>query len=982
MKKKTKILLLASALCACTAGSAVFFGAGADTNNTVTFDALTLKDTYALNELFECPEISANVGGTEKATVCTITFPDGTVSYAEKFPLSQVGTYTIEYSVSVDGKLHYYKDSFLVNNATAGLFTGNNSEIKLGYSSIEEYSDAYGIVVNATPSGTVTYNKVVNLAKATKEEALFEIMATPKKFGVSDFTEFYITFTDVYDSENVLTIRAKTAVPDSYTETYMSVKTMMQPMTGLVPTRHTFTGDETCKVAFSVCYDNEEKALYTMHTQHGRMKIADLDDPTAMDNIWNGFTTGEVVMSISCGAVTSGSVQYIIKSVYGNNFTAEYPVDTMSPKIQLQAKGETASALVGASYAIPDATAFDNNGLLSFEKNVYYRYNIGNPTNVTVKDGAFTPKQAGVYTVVYKATDLSGNVTEETVEIEAFNELPTLTVDVEGALDETYEAGSYYVLKDYVVSGGAGNYTVRTFLRKAGADDIPLTSKRLYLNYATGEYELVYEATDYIGTKTETAMKLTLTENVNALMEGSISLPPKFVSGLDYKLPLVQSFYFVNGEKKTVAPTITATLNGSAVAVAADGTIQPTATADGDIVTVTYKYKHENGSEKAYTYEIPVVIAKNGNNIDQTKYFDAKAFTVEATSSSIGFTTQESGASVTFLRAVQAEKFSLGYQLNELELNVDYFDITLMDRNDFANSFTVRTYRNGKVGLVGGEAKTGVATINDGVNVKYTLNYDGTTHELTDNLGLNIAFAETTDDGEEFKGFSSDEILVRITAGNATGTFYFGISAINNQAVNRVTRDAIAPEIYINDLLGGEKSVGETVIVNKARVYDVYSNITKFTVSVRNQDTGEFVKTTDGKELNGLSAYEDYEVSFDKVGRYQVMYTAVDANKRSSTKSKLFNAYDATPPTIVVNGKVPTKATKGDTVTYPGMKVSDNVSAEENIEKFVIVVAPSGLRTLCEGTFVPEETGKYYVRYVAIDENGQIGSVEYTLTVE
>ena len=990
MKRNKIVFLLSSLLCACMAGGTAIWMTAADNKDTITFDEIAIKEKYSVNALFTCPEIAAYKNGEPIATNCMVVFPDGSANYATTVVLNQIGEYCIEYSTVIDGTLYTQKEDFVVSNSSIDSFTTKDATIVQGNPTIEQYQALSGVCVSSTATGVVTYSKVLNLSESTKDDVLIDMLATPKNPGKptnADFTEFYITLTDIYDSENMISIKVRDALSDGYTSSYIQAKAPKQSYYSPSSpsgcgTSHSFSGYENSTASFKIYYDNAERCLYTTHALQGRLVINDFDNISYIDYPWGGFTTGEVILSISVGAMSSNSAEYLIKSIYGNTFSEEFPVDSFDPVIYVDEPNVLPYALVNTPYKIFDYDAYDNNGLKSKEVKVYYRYGKGNPIDCSIKDGYFIPTRAGEYTLVYTATDIANRLVKKVVTIEALQELPDFMLSFDSEESREVELGSFFVLNDYSVSGGAGEYESTILLRQTGREDIHLLDKEFYFEYPVGTYEIVYRVTDYVGTKIEKSIVLTAVENTNCLLDKEISIPTAFVSGLSYKLPLNEAHIFVNNQKSFVKPSIKAFLKGSEIAVAADGSFTPVASKDGGIVTIVYSYRHTNGNVKEITFERPMVIAKEGNKITQQKYFITNGFKAAETSNAINFTTAQSGATVEFIRAVQAESFSMNYQVDTKLYNVDYFDIILTDKYDFNNSITVRTYQKGSVGQVGGSFSTSIATATDGSYTKYTLYYDNTTFELSDSKDVTFAVVERNDAGLPFKGFAANEVFITIKAGNATGNFCVGISGIANQSVNRVARDAGNPQIFLNPNLGGEADFGSTVTVYKAKTYDVYSDIKSFTVTVRNMDSGEISKTIDGKELNGLSAMEDYAIALNQVGRYQVIYTATDSSGRTETVFKNINVFDKEPPMIKLNGTVPTDAKKGDAIVCPSVMVTDNISSSDEIMVYMVVIAPNGTSDYTtDYYFEAKQSGTYRVYYVAIDSNNLMSSLEFVVTV-
>ena len=83
---------------------------------------------------------------------------------------------------------------------------------------------------------------------------------------------------------------------------------------------------------FSLYYDNDEKALYASVTMYAyetakdRHLVCDFDDPNFVgpDNVWKGFTTGEIRLSISVSGLAAGSASYILGTVNNQKLGNEF----------------------------------------------------------------------------------------------------------------------------------------------------------------------------------------------------------------------------------------------------------------------------------------------------------------------------------------------------------------------------------------------------------------------------------------------------------------------------------------------------------------------------------------------------------------------------------------------------------------------------------------------------------------------------------
>ena len=351
---------------------------------------------------------------------------------------------------------------------------------------------------------------------------------------------------------------------------------------------------------------------------------------------------------------------------------------------------------------------------------------------------------------------------------------------------------------------------------------------------------------------------------------------------------------------------------------------------------------------------------------------------MDTQSDSIGMTTSQNMATAVFVRPVQAQDLVLGVGYANAQFNSEWFDVIISDKYNANEVINIRIYRDNKVSVNNGE-KTAVSIEVDDLKTIFTIKYNNVTRSFSDALANVFGKVNKTVNGEEFNGFSSNEVFVTIKLGNTNGESKLYCTMINNQPINKSGRDNIAPQLYINELLGGSVEIGQTIQIYPAYAYDVLHDIVSLTVTFRNLDSNETLKDIDGLQLSGVSATEEYKVQLTEYGRYQVQYEAKDAAGKRVTATKIINVFDDQPPTITLNKKMPTSAKLNEIITVPTYTVKDGQS--EEVTAYLIAIAPNGEITYFVTQFTPDQVGVWTICYFAMDANGQMTTLEYKITV-
>ena len=982
MRKKLAVICTSLML---ASFSAVGIGLLVGNAEEVSFGTVQLQEVYDLNATFNVPQAQVIQDGEVYQAESKIVFPDASSYESDSFVLTQEGVYTIIYYCKIGGEYYQKEESFEVKSSSESLFTIKNGSVKIGESDISH--ELCGAQIDGSLGLEVTYNRVIDLSESTKNDMFLEIVATAHEEQKPDFSEFYITLTDIYDATNTVQIKVHCAKTNSYQLSYSKAKACDKNWIGGAPVsaiiggtvlKHSFgSWDFTADNTIKLFWDNDDLSIYTYNSAGVKTEMADFNEESYITKIWDGFTTGEVQLSISIGDVT-GMPRYVIKSINGLAFENDYPTDNIAPSIRVDLPdGDLPDAQVGKEFKLFSSVVTDNLAVNELSTKVYYNYASGNYVELAVIDGAFTPTRKGDYTIVYFAKDSQGNTDEKIVTITAYETLDPLVVMFDGKEVENRQAGEYFAMQNVAVTGGSGGYITNFYLRSDGNekeinhDDIQLITP--------GTYTIVCVVRDYIGNVVECEYDIIVSAQSSLFMDSSFHLPKAFVSDQAFALPMPISYDYSTGSMVAVTPVVSATVDGNAVAVSQDGVFTPSISSEKGIANIKYTYS-KGDLLGEYIYSVPVVNVKDADGLAMERFFVGDAFTSSANVSCIQFATTTSNSELSFVKSLQAKSFALEFITDATIMNTSCIDFIFTDKLDRNISVVVRMYPNGTMSVNGSKAKA-VSSSVDEENQLYTIAYDNENFSFSDRNGSNFGIVSTTASGEEFKGFTSDEIYLTICMGEVRSSVNFSISKLNGQVITRATRDVIAPQVFFHSELGGMKSVGDKVTVYVAQAYDVLSTVNSVSVTVRNTTTGNYVKSDDGVLLNNVDGTKTYEITISEFGSYVIQVAAKDSANRVTTATKTMFVGDTIKPTIIVEGNISRTANVNETIILPNMNVKDNMSESDKIVSYIVVFDPNGLAKICVGGFIPMIAGTYVVRYVAMDENNQIATVEYSIVV-
>ena len=168
--------------------------------------------------------------------------------------------------------------------------------------------------------------------------------------------------------------------------------------------------------------------------------------------------------------------------------------------------------------------------------------------------------------------------------------------------------------------------------------------------------------------------------------------------------------------------------------------------------------------------------------------------------------------------------------------------------------------------------------------------------------------------------------------------------------------------------------IGETIRIEKAYAQDVLFGASKVTVTVSTQQSGVY------NNMNKVVLDEAVEIPITEYGYYTITYIAEDINGAITRERVVFYSKDITPPTISIQGSVPSTMKVGETIQLPNATVSDN--STNNPGFTMMVICPDGASIKIEnGKFTAYVAGKHQVVYFVHDKDYNIATQKFDLEV-
>ena len=958
-----------------------------------------IEEEYILGEYFAVPSAQITCDGTTLNAKAVIRMPSGELVQGETIHLTQGGIYTIEYRAVFDGKVKSIEKTFTVQTPLFYSTTGK-SEAYYGVDSSQYQTGISGVTLSLADGDIVEYGDIIDLNES--DGSFLEFFVLPSDgAGTNDARKIVVTLTDVYNPEIQLSVIMQCAAGSTSGDTWFFDYTYVQAGgqnqtpagfevgTGKIhkgnefgaPTRFSMygmhgatsaIGNETLKLT----YNAKENVVYANTTP-----VICMSDLEAFDNPWDGFTTGEVRMSLYGGNYIRPTANLMITKVGVNAINNDFLVDKVVPAINVDFNGYDKDALptAGEGYAYPvfAATAMDKiSGFVPVKTTVYYNYESNQRYQVEIKDGMFKTERTGEYTIEYLATDAYGNVAKELVVIHCEDSSPVIMVEPTGAYAVVGKTGEIFLPADIAYEGGTGEIKTYATIKAEGGKEIVMGDS--FRPEEAGDYTVTLYAVDMLG-KTETyTYTVEIEGNDNPVFLDDVILPRYFVAGYNYTLPELCAYDYSVGKEQIGTTISVKDGNGEERAL---GGYEGKFTADADgFATIIYNATGKNGSNKK-EYKVRVIDTwLTEEALDMSKYFYGEGITTAATVDGV-HVSATADTEYTFVNPVLAHKFELQFAIKQN--NFTSIQLIFADSKDASIQFTVEIEKSSDANQsapykLNGKQLRACPEANFYNGESFTLVYDNANMLLQDGADLKQEIKNA--DGSAFAGFPSQKIYVTAKVTGVNGATEVLWEGFGGQILSDLDVDTIEPSIAVTKEYESGYTYKSVCEIYSAISADVLSPETYTGLTVYDPN-GDIVTAVDGTLLSNVPFDRSYFVKLEYYGSYSVVYESEDAEENRQTYYYALYVADEVAPVITLKKAIKTEIKLGQSIDVVKATALDNVDGE--VPVYVYLVESTGVIITVEmgGSYKPVYRGVYELRYMSFDEFGNLTIERYQITV-
>ena len=711
--KKTFIINAALLLSLCCFFTAVVFGISGvfAADNTAVSDT-GIEEKYNIGEELVIPKGTVTVNGQEYEVQPIVYYPDGKALAQSVISLDQLGKYTLEYTVEVNGKIYTEKVEFYVYDY---LFVNSATGQPLKYGSKEDY-DAEGILFSICPSEKILYNNIIDLNTYGPNDVLIKLDATPAEKGVPEARDLYVRLTDVYNPDNYITFRNRRAPTiEDQNASYITASYGNNPLSGWSGTTlyqgHENYGaggwnglngnwDETSPV--EVRFDYANKTMYTYVEKFNSLnKVVNFSEDFG-DNVWSGFTTGEVYLSIWADTYATSNIlepfNGIILEIDRQDLSDGISEDGTVPSVEINETkapeiifGEYENeynipdAMVGYSYKVFDSKFYSVYGAEKVSTHVYYGYNSSSRFEVPIDNGYFTPEIDGVYTIVYSLTDRFGNSENTLLDVYARKySSDGIKLTVAGVENHsTGFAGYPFTIPssdDISVSGNLGNVTVSVSAKHSESGETAVISDSTFYPMSGGEWEITYTAVDYVGRIGMFSYTARVDVDEEVVFNEVENLNDYFIVGAKNPIPDLYVTDYNDEGNVFAAPVIYIEKDGEKISDVTDGWFVPHSSGKYFVVYGATSAIGVNSVKKLPVTAVDVGFGKD--NFDMSKYFYSENMISATSDASSVYLTLPVNEKADFILPVDTKNFGFSFNIATDVQDASSIVILLTDVNN------------------------------------------------------------------------------------------------------------------------------------------------------------------------------------------------------------------------------------------------------------------------------------------------------------
>lgn len=1000
MQKKTRNFLLILLTVIVLSISAVVVAFASNVNDYAQTE-ITLKSEYMIGEIASVPEKTLSNGGNSAKANVIVHFPSGAAIESKAIPLTESGKYTVEYRAVINGRLIKEYEYFTVNDKLYS-FSGSESSAVYGLDTSVYNTGRTALNVKLAQGETLTFNKIINLNEI--DDHFITFYSTPAKPGVAEVNGLFITLTDVYDQTNVITFQYKlvpylgasyvystdyvtaghgTEVPRAYTLDGQTWRLRINDKFG-TGTGFSFYGvgekygGYAVKDSFvQLGVDLQTKQAYISNQSTTKNMIIDMDNPLFFDNLWKGFTTGEVRVSIKGYEYSGATCNLNIMEIGGYDFNNNKVSDEEKPVITIDSAGYDLDKLpngnLGKSYPVFNASAFDKgDGVVDVSVRAYYNFDSQTPVEINIKDGVIKTDRMGKYKFVYTATDKYDNVAMEEVAFFVQGEVCQMSVEIGQGHQTSVDVGRAIAVADYNVIGGAGDRKVElTFDKKCTYN----AETGMVIPFEVGPLKVTYTATDMTGHSVSNDYVITVNECEIPIVLNNVTVPDYLIGGMKYQFPTIYADKFVGATVTQIKADVyvDGTLVENGLYLAEDKAGFNGKEEDHEILADSYTIEavYKIGDVIVYSKTITVLDVRyklNGmfTRYDISRYFVSDSFMINTDKSGINFSIENavsSTAKIEYAKPFLYDNANVRICLNSID--ADSISMVLTDYENQNNKLKIEYVKDkssGSTSLYLNDVDTGYDITVGG----FFDNQNGFIFGVQD--GIIVDGASLKYDVSNM--FSAQKVKMQINFnGVAVGSDLSAtISTVSAILINSdIDNDNIAPfaKIIGEYAVNAEKNDVLTIHpIIFEDTFDTFVNAT-VTVSIVSETAGNIVL------LENADATVAHQVTLSNYGVCNIKYSVVDGKDNPREPIYKINIANKEGPVITLDGSVPTSLKVGQKYTFATATAYSMVDGQVDVKYFVVNPTNNPIM-LKNRTFTPTVVGTHAFRVFAMDSFGNI----------
>lgn len=888
-------------------------------------------------------------------------------------------------------------------------------------SSVEYKNDS--IYVSLSKGDTFVYNQPIDLKAHNNTENLISIYTNPSISGVADVGSYVIRITDLYDENNYVEMEAHGAQARGSSDTYVLAgrsgeewagleacgsntnlglgtrivdyegtkyrlyndgqifgTTVYSPFYGEYPYKDKELGD----APLNLSYDYSTHRIYATPIPSDKSSmIIDLDDEEFFSSHWDGFKTGEVVLSIYARDYRMSSFNFVIEDINGEDLSKTEKTAVVKSIIEVDAGDEVAYAIVGKPYRVYDAKFFTSVLEESTTSvRVFKNYYSTTKSELNIVGGAFVPTSKGIYTIEYKA--ISGQEVEiKTVDVVAYGaDKATTSIDVDTTTLSSV-VFSEINLPEYSIVNANGEVVSKVEVIAPSGEIFEVTDS--FVPTESGKYTVKYSVTDYVQTVSKNVTLDVMASDV-PYVEGTPSLRAAYIKGASTTFPSLTAYAVVGGKVESFTANLYTVddcdCSGECTCQrkAVDGLTTITA---NEKLTLIYSAQ-ANGKTVEKSFDVKVVdTGIFGETVNIGKYFltsDGVVFdaeTREYRGSNIG-----GDATFGYILPLPSWRVGFGVTTNSQKANYGRLEFSIVDTENSKNAISVSLRQidaKNTEGIINGETYI----FNFGLKENYSLNvsYDRKTGKLS--LGNKTVTVRVDGEIPTF----GDTVNFDFSLVDVSGDYAVRVDSVCGEEFSG-KYDMVAPTIYFNEDFDTEViEKGDVIRLSKVTIADLLDPNPTLTLKVLSP-SGNYVVATDGTVLDGSQDYsKEYDFVLNEYGSYQIVSCGTDGNENSTGDNyKYITVADTVAPNVTLSEKVESGKV-GSNIAVAKVAITDDVSDAGNCKTSIYLVANGGLGKVTKiekiegGSFVVDKAGVYVLCYYVYDEANNLTVVKYEVTV-